>query len=300
MFKRLFVITLLLLPMSVLAQPRVVTTIKPLQLIAAAVTDGVLEPEVLIPSNQSYHHFNLRPSSVRSLTSADLILWVGPELEIYLADTLYQLRGRSRIVAAASLADITRHAPGDADALLQSEDPHAGHHHGFDPHLWLDTGNARLIARQLSVELTQLDPDNAQRYTENLALFESRLQDFDEATRDTLADFVDRDYAVYHNAFQYFERQHGLRPQLVFVADDEMQPGMRQLLTVRNTLQSMNLACVLEDATANAATIQTVLGSQDLRRVRADTLGDQMAADGMGYVNMMQALLDAYRQCFDG
>ncbi|HEY6612292.1 MAG TPA: zinc ABC transporter substrate-binding protein, partial [Pseudomonas sp.] len=51
-----------LLATPALAEVRVLTSIKPLQLIAAAVQDGAGTPEVLLPPGASPHHYALRPS----------------------------------------------------------------------------------------------------------------------------------------------------------------------------------------------------------------------------------------------
>jgi zinc transport system substrate-binding protein len=50
---------------SAQAEVKVLTSIKPLQLIAAAVQDGVAIPEVLLPPGASPHNYALRPSDVR-------------------------------------------------------------------------------------------------------------------------------------------------------------------------------------------------------------------------------------------
>ena len=66
----------------------VLTTIKPLGFIAAAITDGVSEPNVLLPTGASPHDFSLRPSDIRSINDADLVVWVGPELEGFMTKPL--------------------------------------------------------------------------------------------------------------------------------------------------------------------------------------------------------------------
>ena len=76
---------LALLPSAAMAAgPTVVTTVKPLQLIAAAVLDGIAVPEVLLPPAASPHNYALRPSDRRLLATADRIYWVGPDLERFL------------------------------------------------------------------------------------------------------------------------------------------------------------------------------------------------------------------------
>ena len=55
------------------AEVRVLTSIQPLQLIAAAVQDGVGKPQVLLPPGASPHHYALRPSDVRKVAEVDLL-----------------------------------------------------------------------------------------------------------------------------------------------------------------------------------------------------------------------------------
>src|SRR5690606_41809470 len=66
------------------ATPGVVTTIKPLQLIAAAVLEDVAAPEVLLPPAASQHNYALRSSDRRLLAVAYRDHWVGPDLDRFL------------------------------------------------------------------------------------------------------------------------------------------------------------------------------------------------------------------------
>lgn len=273
--------------------PRVVATIKPLQLIASAVTDGLSEPELLIPSNASYHHFTLRPSSMRSLGAASLVVWIGPGLETWLSDVIGQLPDGVEVITVSELDGLTLHSLG-SEALIT--DPHHPSER-LDPHLWLNSGNALVVAREIAAQLGERDAGNAGRYRANLARFEASLGAAHQDQQARLAPLGERDYVVYHNAFQYFEHQHGLSPALVFVQDDEIQPGIRQLRTVRQALQGMSPACLLVDVTANPDTIRTVMAGQDLRQVNADTIGEAVAAGPHGYVELLEGITRSFETC---
>src|SRR5690606_5339986 len=93
----------LLASMPLLAQPQVLASIKPLQLIAAAITDGVSSPALLITANQSPHDVTLRPSDVRKVAESDLLLWVGPQMETYLAGIMERFGSEGHTVQADSL-----------------------------------------------------------------------------------------------------------------------------------------------------------------------------------------------------
>lgn len=292
------VLALLLFALPAQAQVSVVSTIKPLQLIAGAITDGVSEVELLIPENQSYHHFNLRPSSMRALTSADLVIWVGPELETWLSDLIYQMPSRTQVITVGNLPGVTHHRF-DSEVLLDAgpDGEHGSHARDRDPHVWLDTSNARRIAGEVAARLAELDAGNAGQYEHNLVAFVAALDAFDAENTERMAALSGRSYAVYHNAFQYFERQYGLQHELVIVSDDEMQPGMRHMVSVRQALQSRDLYCLLEDVTANPTTINAVLGRLTLLRVRADTLGHGLQAGAGGYLTLMENLSRSFQQC---
>ena len=105
------------------ADVEVLTSIKPLQLIAAAVQDGVGKPAVLLPPGASPHHYALRPSDVRQIRSADLLYWIGPDMESFLGPVLKGRNGPS--VAVQSLPALTLRHFGDA-----ASEVHEGHDHG--------------------------------------------------------------------------------------------------------------------------------------------------------------------------
>ena len=77
---------LLMLPAA--AAPNVVVSIKPIQSLTAALMQNVSTPSLIVDNNDSPHTFSLRPSDAQSLQSADLVVWVGPELEAFLPKAL--------------------------------------------------------------------------------------------------------------------------------------------------------------------------------------------------------------------
>jgi len=285
------------------AQVQVVATIKPLQMIAHAITQGVTEPALLIPSSQSYHHFTLRPSTIRLLNSADLLIWVGPELETYLADALYSAKAPA--IEVLALPGLHTHYAGDdhhhVTVLVPETGRHAGHQHSsagmIDPHVWLDTRNAALIASSLAVQLIEMDPGSAELYASNLQNFLDTLERLQSQLQVELAPVTAMEYAVYHNAFQYFEKQFGLHHDVVFVEGEELEPGVRHMLAIRNAVQTLPLKCLLEDVTTRASTVQSMLGSKSVRRVRADTTGQSLDSGPDAYRQLISNLADAFRQC---
>lgn len=285
----LLVWVMLLYPIAGLAQPAVVTSIKPLQLIAAAVMDGVAQPAVLIPSNQSPHHYVLRPSDVALVDQADVVLWVGEPLETYLASLVASVGPESVVIDAAGLPGMHLQAPG-GDAL-------AGDESRYDAHLWLNTANALRIADALAAELVARDTANAAAYRANVEAFRDLLSRTQEQLRARLAPLAAIDYVVFHDGIAYFEHEFGLRHQLVMVPDHENQPGVRHIMQIQQMLQERRPACLLEDINTNPATVSTVLRDLPVQRITIDPLGHSLSVDKQGYALLLTHLADAFDEC---
>ena len=71
-----------------LADTRIVTTLKPLTLIAQGIATPDMTVSTLVPPGSSPHNYSMKPSQRRALHDADVIFWVGPDMETFLARLL--------------------------------------------------------------------------------------------------------------------------------------------------------------------------------------------------------------------
>jgi zinc transport system substrate-binding protein len=60
--------------------PKVATDIAPIHSLVAQVMNTVGDPSLIVRQGASPHGYSMRPSEARALQSADLVVWVGPEL----------------------------------------------------------------------------------------------------------------------------------------------------------------------------------------------------------------------------
>ena len=272
-----FALAALLFNVTVLAQVNVVTSIRPLQLIASEITQGVSMPAVILENSQDPHHPALRPSQRQQMSEAEIFLWVGPGLET----------GFDRV--AANL---------DAAVIKALELPLHLYHVGGqpDPHVWLSLANAGLIGEALALELTRQDPLNAALYSNNLDRFSNKLAEHEERINSLLDADTFPPYAVYHDAFQYFETQFGLSHETSFTANEELQPGIRKILQVKNIIEAANAKCIIVNPSVNTEFLQNQLGIKDLKFVEADQLGSGLGSE-ITYTDFMLGLASSFSNC---
>ncbi len=77
--------------MSLPAHANIVASIKPVGFIAAAIAEGVTPVDVLLPDGASEHDYALRPSDAKRLKNADLVVWVGPDMEAFMSKSAAEL-----------------------------------------------------------------------------------------------------------------------------------------------------------------------------------------------------------------
>ena len=150
--------------------PRVVASLPPLHGLAAAVLEGVAEPVLLVRSGGSEHGYALRPSDARALGSADLVIWIGPGLESFLAKPIATLAppGSALTVSGAPGVTLLPRRSGKGWGGHEQEEGGEEHEHGpVDLHLWLDPDNAIAILAAIAERLAALDPVRAERYHAN-------------------------------------------------------------------------------------------------------------------------------------
>ena len=302
------------------AEVKVLTSIKPLQLIAAAIQDGAGQPAVLLPPGASPHHYALRPSDLRQVREANLVYWIGPDLETFLPAVLKERQGPSLAIQALPGLHLRRFGAEHADAHAddhgdehehehehehgdeQGGEPEYAHDHdhrpgSLDAHLWLSPANARVIATRLAADLSQADPANAQRYAANLKTFESALAAKDQSLRTQLAPLAGKPYFVFHEAFDYFEEAYGLSHRGVFALGADVQPGARHVAAMREELKAAGPTCVFTEPPLQPKIATTLSSGLPVTLVELDPLGAGIPVGAQGYAQLLQTVADTLGGC---
>ncbi|EUB72876.1 ABC-type metal ion transporter, periplasmic subunit [Pseudomonas sp. GM41(2012)] len=294
-----FVASFLLIS-SAHAEVKVLTSIKPLQLIAAAVQDGVAIPEVLLPPGASPHNYALRPSDVRKVQSVDLVYWIGPSMEGFLPRVL-----NGRTLPSVAVQDLPglklRHFAEDSHSHAEEADEHDHDHRpgSLDAHLWLSPVNARVIATKMAADLSAADPANAAHYQSNLKAFDERLDALDLRLKARLAGIAGKPYFVFHEAFDYFEDAYGLKHAGVFSVAAEVQPGAQHVAAMRTRLQEVGKTCVFSEPPLRPRLAETLVAGLPVKLAELDALGGYTPATAQGYEQVLEKLGNDLAGCLE-
>ena len=268
--------------------PRVVVSVPPLHSLIAGVMAGVGEPSLLIDGAASPHAYAVRPSVARALAAANVVFWIGPDLETFLPKLLGSLAGRARIVTVMEEPGI---------ALLPVRGGASG---SFDPHVWLDPRNARRIVAVAAVTLSEIDPANADIYRVNAARLDRELDELERELAAKLAPARGVPFIVFHDAYAYFEARFGLTTMGAFALSPGTAPGARRIAELRARLVESAAACVFVEPQFEPAVVKAAVAGTGARIAILDPLGAGLPAGAAVYGQLMRSMADSLLACLSG
>jgi len=299
-----------LAPWSLLAaQLNVVASIHPVHSLAAGVMQGVGEPRLLVIGGASPHHYSLRPSDAQAIAKADVVFWIGPDLESFLAKPLTNAKAKVRSIALMEVAGVTvlplrtggvwdAHRHDHAEPAKKPDHDHAPDHQASrDAHLWLDPVNAIAITRQIMATLGELDPGHKADYDRNGTALIERLNQLNQQLVLKLAPVKDQPYVVFHDAYQYFERRYDLKAVGSVVLDPEQRPGAKRVRDIQQRIQELGVRCVFSEPQFQSALVKTVIAGSQARSGILDPLGAEIPPGPDAYFQLLGGLAEALRDC---
>lgn len=282
----------------------VIATIKPVHALAAQVMEGVAEPALLVSGSASPHTFALKPSDARKLQEAVLLFRVSEAVEPFTRRLAAQLPASAHVVTLAE-AEGVRRLPRRTGALFDEHEPHAGepkegHHDGddaVDGHVWLDPQNAKAMVSQIAKSLSAADPSHAQTFAANAQKAIQRLDALEGELRSRLEPVRSRPFAVFHDAYQYFERRFGLEAVGAITLSPEIQPSARRLSEVRERIKSAGAVCVFAEPNFSPRLVSTAVEGTSARTAVLDPAGAGVEPGADAYDTLMRSLAASIHKC---
>ena len=300
------------------ADIKVVTSIKPIHSLTSYLMDGVAKPDLIVDGYASPHGFAMKPSHAKMLQEADIIFWVGEDLENFLVKPLSSIAKKAEKIELIEIKGLTvlkfreRNIFDDHDHDEHGHDDHGkkeddhddhddhdgheGHHHGeFDPHIWLDPVNAKVILKEMAEHLIENDEKNSAVYKKNLA---SALKDIDKLIKDTKSE-LNKSVAsiVFHDAYQYFEERFNVNILGAFTVNTDVMPGAEQLAEIREIIEHDKVACVFSEPQFNPDIIKAVAKDMDIKTGVVDPLGATLNPGKDLYFDLIRNMSASFKNC---
>jgi zinc/manganese transport system substrate-binding protein len=228
------------------AEPkRVVATFSILGDLTAQIGGDKVRVETLIKADQDAHGFEPRPSDVRSLTQAQLVVANGLDFETWL-DKAMKASGAKAAVAVATAGIKPREGQEDGHDDTHGH-THKGHDHGpADPHAWQDVKLVKTYANNIAEALAKIDPANAAYFRARAAFYASDLDRLDAEIKALIAPIPSprRVVVTNHDAFGYFGAAYGVRFLSPIGVSTEAEPSAADVAALIRQIRKDKITAV--------------------------------------------------------
>ena len=291
------------------AEIKVVASIKPIHSLVSYVMDGVGTPNILVDGSSSPHSFQLKPSHAKMLQDADVVFWIGEDLESFLETPLSSIATNAAKITLMELDDIEllkfrekhifdKHDDHEehAEEQAEHEDHHDEHNHGeFDIHFWLDPEIAKVMVKSITRELSDIDVANKSIYKANALKAIGELDELIEATK--LKINKDASYVVFHDAYQYFEQRFGIEVLGALSVNPEILPGAKKLTEIREVIEHENVKCIFSEPQFNPSIAKTIAADMDVKAAVLDPLGAKLELGKDLYFDLIGDMASSLEGC---
>ena len=313
------------------ADIKVVASIKPIHSLASYLMDGVGKPDLIVDGYASPHGFAMKPSHAKMLQNADLIFWVGEDLESFLEKPLKSIAKKAEKIELMEIKRLTKlefrernifeehgdhghdehkehgHKEEKHDDHKHDEhkehghkedkhDDHQGHAHGeHDPHIWLDPMNAKVILSEMAEHLIENDQENASKYKTNL---KRANKDIDKLVKKVKSE-LNKDFKsiVFHDAYQYFEKRFDVNVLGAFTVNTDVMPGAEQLSEIREIIEHDKVSCVFSEPQFNPDIINAVAKDMNIKTGVLDPLGATLTPGKTLYFDLISNMSKSFKGC---
>ncbi len=283
----------------------ILTTIRPLYGLVHGVSGDKNYIHVLIEQNQSPHSYNVKPSDIRKIHSANITFMVDDSFEFSLASYLEKNPLIHEVVKFSlnpQIALLRNRQEIDLQELTHTDQSNHSHHHDqfdYDMHFWLDPNIAQIMVKQIANKLGELDPENANYYWNNALQYNATLQKLDLKIK---AMFLrsNKPFIVFHDAYQYFSNHYNLENVGVVMINHNITPGVRTLQKLQEIIKTRNAKCIFAEPQFSSNVIKKIADTTNIKVGIIDSeYGDVNIRDKNIFLDILESIANNMLECFN-
>lgn len=294
---------------------QIVATLFPQYDFAKQIGGDKVNVTLLLPPGTESHTYEPTPNDMVEINESDLFIFTGSEMEPWAENlisgmkkdiTVLDLSKTVKLINTEAFEEeheaLEHEHYHDEDEAEEHEHHHEdGHHHTYDPHIWLNPQYAIKMARSIEDELIRIDPENADYYKTNAENYIKQIEDLDKEFEETVEHSKSKKLAFGGAfAYAYFVERYGLDFISAYeTCGESAEPSTSQIKEVIDYIKKNKIPVVFykEYSTGNVAkTISEATGAKMLVFNTVHNLSKEEIESGASYVSIMKQNLENLKQ----
>jgi ABC-type Zn uptake system ZnuABC Zn-binding protein ZnuA/ABC-type Mn2+/Zn2+ transport system permease subunit len=256
--------------------------------------DKVDVTQILAP-NTDPHDYEPRPDDVTNTADAKIVFENGDNLDAWMGKVVDDSGSDAKVVDLG--ASVPVKLPGESSGPEASQ---------YDPHWWHDPRNAEAAGREITTQLSAIDPKDKATFAANAAAYEAKLKALDSGIAHCFESVPtsDRKLVTDHDAFGYFANRYGIQVIGTVIPSQttQAQPNAQDLSDLADVVRSEHVKAIFPESSLSpklADTIASQTGATADHTLYGDTLGPD-GSSGDTYLRMEAANANSMIEGFTG
>ncbi|WP_161978639.1 metal ABC transporter solute-binding protein, Zn/Mn family [Streptococcus sp. S784/96/1] len=271
-----------------------VATFYPVYEFTKAVLGDEGDVELLIKAGTEVHGFEPSTKNLTTIQEADVFVYADDNMETW-APNLTKAIDTEQVKVIKMTGDMLLMAGGD-DHDHDHAHGEEGHHHEFDPHVWVSPYRALRLVENISKDLSEAYPDKAKVFEKNADDYIEKLKALDAKYSDVLSTAKQKSFVTQHAAFNYLALDYGLNQISITGVSAESEPTAQRLAELTSYVKDQGINYIYFEENASAVVSETLAKEAGVKTAVLNPLESltkkQMDA-GEDYFSVMEANLEA-------
>ncbi|MGC6426272.1 MAG: metal ABC transporter solute-binding protein, Zn/Mn family [Akkermansiaceae bacterium] len=249
---------------------QITTTVGMIADVTRAIVGDRAEVLNIIGEGIDPHSYQASSGDIEQFTSAAVILYNGLHLEGKLGPILAKQSEKKTVIAAA-------------ESLVDCDYEIIGGESESDPHVWMDVSGWIRVTEEITKQLSEFDPANAEIYDTNSKAYVERLVELNQYARRCIASIPEdqRVLVTAHDAFSYLGRAYGVDVRGIQGISTESKAGLNHINKLIDFLVEKKIPAVFVESSMPERSVKKLVEGAAARGHEV-TIGGKLFSDAMG------------------
>lgn len=247
---------------------------------------------LLLPPGVESHVYEPKPSDIIKISEADIFVYTGKDMEPWAGTIAQSINNVNIIDVSENIELIKEDHDHENEEVNHEEDEHE-----YDPHIWLNTDNAKIMIDNIVNELVNIDSANAEFYRKNAEDYKKEIDKLDSDIQEVISSSK-RNKVVFGGrfAFMYFMQKYNLEYISAYEScSTESEPSVAAITGIIDEVKKDNIPVIFyEEFSAHtvADSIASQTGAQTLLFHSVHNVDKTDLENGVTYIDLMRQNLN--------
>lgn len=268
----------------------VVATLFPQYDFVKQVGKDKVEVSLLLPPGTETHTYDPSPKDILNINKSKLFVYTGEYMEPW-AESI-----ASSIDKSVKVLDVST-----GIEYIKEEHNHEEEHeheHEYDPHIWLDISNAKIMVDNILKSLIEIDSENAEYYTQNATEYKEKLDELDMKFENVISSGK-RNIICFGDkfAYMYFIQRYNLEYITAYDScSSSSEPSVARVLEIEERIQKENIPVIFYESLSEGTVAKSIARDMNIQALEfssVHTVSLEDVQNGATYISVMEKNLDS-------